>query len=61
MPINPKNKNAVIGVSKKNNIIVDNSKGIFMKISNFLLVNLSIKKPEINNVTTDKIEYTIKD
>ena len=32
-----------------------------MKINNFLLVNLSIKKPETSNVITDKIEYTIKD
>ena len=32
-----------------------------MKIKSFLLVNLSIKKPEMNKVTTDKIEYAIND
>ena len=30
---------------------------MFININNFLLVNLSIKKPEPNKVITDKIEY----
>ena len=51
-----KNMNDVIEELKKIRTKVDNSNGIFMKMSNFLLVNLSIKKPEINKVTTDKIE-----
>ena len=56
IPTKPKNTNAVIGVSKKNRTITENKSGIFMYINNFLLVNLSIKKPDKNKVNTDKIE-----
>ena len=56
IPINPKNINAVRGLLKKIKTNAENNNGIFIKISNFLLVNLSIKKPEANNVITDKIE-----
>jgi len=56
IPTNPKNKNAVIGVSNKNKTITDNRSGIFIEISNFLLVNLSIRKPDRNKVKTEKIE-----
>ena len=56
IPTNPKNTNAVMGVSKKNKTITESKSGMFMKIKSFLLVNLSIKNPEINNVRTEKIE-----
>ena len=56
IPTNPKNINAVTGVSKKNRTITDNKSGIFIKINNFLLVNLSIKKPDKNKVSTDNTE-----
>ena len=56
MPIKPKNKKAENGISKYIKIIVEINNGIFMKINNFLLVNLSIKKPAIIKVITDKTE-----
>ena len=56
IPTNPKNINAVTGVSKKNRTITDNKSGIFIYINNFLLVNLSIKYPDKNRVKTEKIE-----
>ena len=55
-PTNPKKKKAEIGLSNEYKTIAANRSGIFMNISNFLLVNLSIKKPVIDNVTTLKIE-----
>ena len=45
MPIKPKNKKAENEISKYIKTIVEINNGIFMKISNFLLVNLSIKNP----------------
>jgi hypothetical protein len=56
IPTNPKNINAVMGVSKKNKTITESKSGIFIKIKSFLLLNLSIKNPEINRVRTEKIE-----
>ena len=56
IPIKPKNTNAVNGISKKIITNVESSKGIFIKINNFLLVNLSIRMPDINNVITDSNE-----
>ena len=44
------------GISKKIITNVESSKGIFIKINNFLLVNLSISIPDINNVITDSNE-----
>ena len=61
MPIKPKNMNAVMELSKKIKTRTESNNGKFMKISNFLLVNLSIKNPEVNKVTTDITEYTMKD
>ena len=48
--------NADIDESKKIKTKAENNKGIFIKINNFLLVNLSIKKPEPSKVINDKIE-----
>ena len=56
IPTNPKNTNAVIGLLKKIRISTDNKSGMFIKIKSFLLVNLSIKKPDKNKVNTEKIE-----
>ena len=56
IPTNPKNINAVICVSKKNKIATERKSGIFMYINSFLLVNLSIKKPDKNKVSTERIE-----
>ena len=56
IPIKPKNTNAVNGASKKIITNVESNKGIFIKINNFLLVNLSIRIPDINNVITDSNE-----
>ena len=56
MPIKPKNKKAENGISKYIKTIVEINNGIFIKISNFLLVNLSIKNPATNRVITDKTE-----
>ena len=43
-------------ISKYIKTIVEINNGIFIKISNFLLVNLSIKKPATSKVITDKTE-----
>ena len=56
IPTNPKNINAVTGVSKKNRTITESKRGIFIQIRSFLLVNLSIKNPDKNKVRTEKIE-----
>ena len=56
IPTNPKNKNAYKGESKKYNKINPINKGILIIGINFLLVNLSTKKPEKNNVNTELIE-----
>ena len=56
IPIKPKNINAVNEVSKKIITNVESSNGIFIKINNFLLVNLSIRIPVINKVITDSNE-----
>jgi hypothetical protein len=61
IPINPKKINADNGVLKKIKTKAENNNGMFIKINNFLLVNLSIKKPEPRRVITDKIEYTMND
>ena len=42
--------------SRKIKTKTDNNKGKFININNFLLVNLSIKKPDIIKVNTDKVE-----
>ena len=56
IPISPRNTNAEIGLLKYIITITDNRSGKFIKIKSFLLVNLSIKKPDINKVITDNIE-----
>ena len=56
IPIKPKNKKADCGASKYIITNVAINKGMFMKISNFLLVNLSIKYPDTNKVRTEQIE-----
>ena len=56
IPIRPKNMKAENEISKYIRTTVEINNGIFIKISNFLLVNLSIKNPAINRVNTDKIE-----
>ena len=61
IPTNPKNTNAVRRLSKKIKTKAENNNGIFMNINNFLLVNLTIKKPDKNKVSTEKIEYDIND
>ena len=61
IPINPKKINAEIYMSMQIKTNIENNKGKFININNFLLVNLSIKNPEISNVKTDKIEYAIND
>ena len=42
--------------SRKIKTKTDSNKGKFININNFLLVNLSIKKPDIIKVNTDKVE-----
>ena len=56
IPINPRNMNDESGLLKQKIIITAANNGIFIKTKSFLLVNLSIKKPEIINVITDNIE-----
>ena len=56
IPIKPKNKKADCEASKYIITNVAINKGMFMYISNILLVNLSIKYPETNKVITEEIE-----
>ena len=42
--------------ANSNKTNVESNKGMFIKINNFLLVNLSIKRPDPNKVITDNIE-----
>ena len=56
IPNKPKKKYEDIGFLKKDNTIKPTNKGKFIKGKNFLLVYLSIKKPDIIRVTTDIIE-----
>ena len=56
IPINPKNMKEEIGLWKNIKTMTEKKIGIFIKINNFLLENLSIKKPARDKVTTDKIE-----
>ncbi len=56
IPIRPRNKKAEKGWLKYIITTTDINSGKFIKIKSFLLVNLSIKKPETNKVITDNIE-----
>ena len=56
IPNNPKKINETIGWSKTINIKAAINIGMFVKINNFLLENLSIKIPVINKVKTEHIE-----
>ena len=48
------------GMSKKIKTKEESNSGIFININNFILVNLSIKNPEINKVKTDKKQASKK-
>jgi hypothetical protein len=56
IPINPKKTKEKISELNKYKITVEKNNGIFVNNNNFLLVNLSIKNPEINKVITESIE-----
>ena len=56
IPISPRNKKAEYDWSKTIMTIVAINNGMFIYIKSFLAVNLSIKKPAINNVITESIE-----
>ena len=56
IPINPKNTKDENGLSNKYKTIVDIKSGIFIYISNFLLVYLSIRNPLIDKVIKDRTE-----
>ena len=56
IPIKPKNIKALNSFSNKISVIIESNKGIFTIGINFLLVNLSTKKPDNNNENIDIIE-----
>ena len=56
IPIKPKNIKALKSYSKNISVNIDNSKGILTIGINFLLVNLSTKKPDKINDNIDVIE-----
>ena len=56
IPINPKNIKALKSYSKNISVNIDNSKGILTIGINFLLVNLSTRKPDKMSDNIDVIE-----